>query len=990
MIRAAAWAGANPGEQRRGESRIATPDRASRDVDGRLQRMKSMLNSLLEGLQSATAAEKTSRPAKDPGRLRQTLGEGVAELGYRQEISDREERAASRSELRRSQWSRQGSASPGSGKDKVMAFQGSRLDNVAIKRPWRSERQASPAGSDELQTDVVAEALRDLNSCDSIAALERAVYDLAEAVEGLRSESVNETVLRPLERLVTELRHSLALTDPPKPTRGAEPKVARLDAEAGRPAMDHDAFHRIEQQTNKVRDLFAANVERAKAVEPLQRRLRAESSERHRATVPGGGAFRDDERAFTKIEEKLEAIAANIEEVTAQSRDQSRYDALSERIDEVRQELTMRIAEAWLSPDTKPLEDLLHGLSEKLENAQNSPAAKRTLESLERQVTDLSEQFERANAQLPSLASIEMAIGDLFTELERTRQVALDVAERAARNVLNEASADGALNSEISQEIQRLRTFHDDANRRTLSTLTTIHDVLAKLVGRLAVVEEELSEHKPSRGDAASRSSSTYIPPQQRELGDLTSERISQGTVAKRAEGKTRVDGKTSAIPVSELEDPATVSVERFRDADLRDTDLTLAAHRAAQAAVADITQRQANVAGAPAKSAGLVRRVCNVLKRSLILSLAAGFIVLGAYVLANDAGPRQSINLASNTNAVATESRPRDPPALQASTSPPQISAEVASAVPQSPPRHSPQLSQAASPSSQSSAPLTESARPPASDSERIAEAFPARQTSGAPTEPVSPPEAAVPSSIPQPGMTNTATKQSVEPGTTAAAAKRRHFSANPPHDLRVAAEGGDSGAQFTLATYYAQSHDLAAAARWYRAAAAQGRALAQFRLGLFYQDGLGIRRDLEQASSWYLKAAKQGNVSAMYNLALLAANDKPDYSTAARWFKKAAEYGLHNGQYNFAVLLAYGLGVKRDLVSSYAWFAIAAAQGDHGAAAKRDAVGAKLDSAQRSAANALVAAFHPKTPDPSANEVPRRDAAISTPSHESAFVTK
>ncbi|MGC1368768.1 MAG: hypothetical protein WA831_02860 [Methylovirgula sp.] len=765
-------------------------------------------------------------------------------------------------------------------------------------------------------------------------------------------------MLRPLERLVTELRHSLALTDPPKRPKGAEPKVARHDAESGRPKMDHDALHRIEQQTNKVRDLFAANVERAK-VEPLQRRPHADG-DRQRAAAASGGVLHDDVRAFAKIEEKLEAIAANVEEVTAQSRDQSRYDALSERIDEVRQELTTRIAEAWLSPDTKPLEELLHGLSDKLESVQYSPAAKRALQSLERQVADLSERFERANAQLPSLASIEMAIGDLFTELERTREVALDAAERAARNVLNEASADGALNVEISREIEKLRTFHDDAERRTLSTLMTIHDVLAKLVDRLAVVEEGLSErHKLPQG-------------------------------VKRAEGRARVDGTTGAIPVSELEDPATLSIDRFREGEsgeapagrLRGNDLTFAAHRAAQAAVAESIQRQAGVGG------GLVRRVCNVLKRSMVLSLATGFIVLGAYMLANDAGPHHSINLASNTQTVAVESRPRDPPVPQASTPPPQTTPQVPPAIPQSP-QHSARLAPAASPSSESSGAPTEGSGPPAPDSEQVAEASPPQQTSGANQEPFAAAAAAVPPSAAQPSNTNA--EQSAEPGTTVPAAKQKRVSANPPRDLRVAAEGGNSAAQFALATYYARSHNLAAAAQWYQAAAARGLAPAQFRLGLFYQDGLGISRDLDQASLWYLKAAEQGNVSAMYNLALLAASGKPDYVTAARWFKGAAEYGLHNGQYNFAVLLAYGLGVKRDLVSSYAWFAIAAAQGDHGAAEKRDEVGAKLNSKQLSSANSLVASFRPKTPDPSANEVPRgADLAISTPSHESASITK
>jgi localization factor PodJL len=189
---------------------------------------------------------------------------------------------------------------------------------------------------------------------------------------------------------------------------------------------------------------------------------------------------------------------------------------------------------------------------------------------------------------------------------------------------------------------------------------------------------------------------------------------------------------------------------------------------------------------------------------------------------------------------------------------------------------------------------------------------------------------------------------------------------SRNPPS----AVESDDAAAEFAVGTYYARRQDMAAAARWYQKAAARGLPAAQFRLGYYYQNGRGVPRDPGQANFWYLKAAEQGNVGAMYNLALLAANGKPDYATAARWFKRAAEYGLRNSQYNFAVLLAQGLGIPRDLISSYAWFAIAAEQGDQGAAEKRDEIGTRLNSDQLAAAKVFVASFHARTPDVSANE--------------------
>ena len=54
------------------------------------------------------------------------------------------------------------------------------------------------------------------------------------------------------------------------------------------------------------------------------------------------------------------------------------------------------------------------------------------------------------------------------------------------------------------------------------------------------------------------------------------------------------------------------------------------------------------------------------------------------------------------------------------------------------------------------------------------------------------------------------------------------------------------------------------ATAAEWYRKAADQGDADAQYKLGLFYENGYGVTQDKEQAMQWYKKAAEQGNESA------------------------------------------------------------------------------------------------------------------------------
>ncbi len=50
-----------------------------------------------------------------------------------------------------------------------------------------------------------------------------------------------------------------------------------------------------------------------------------------------------------------------------------------------------------------------------------------------------------------------------------------------------------------------------------------------------------------------------------------------------------------------------------------------------------------------------------------------------------------------------------------------------------------------------------------------------------------------------------------------------------------------------------------------WYRKAAEQGYAEAQFRLGLAYGAGVGVPENLLLAVIWFSKAAAQGHVNAM-----------------------------------------------------------------------------------------------------------------------------
>ena len=84
--------------------------------------------------------------------------------------------------------------------------------------------------------------------------------------------------------------------------------------------------------------------------------------------------------------------------------------------------------------------------------------------------------------------------------------------------------------------------------------------------------------------------------------------------------------------------------------------------------------------------------------------------------------------------------------------------------------------------------------------------------------------------------------------------------------------AEQGDSEAQYSLATMYADGdgveQDNAKAVHWYQRAAHQGDSNAQYNLGVMYAHGRGVQKDNNKAHQWYFKAAEQGDLDAQHYL--------------------------------------------------------------------------------------------------------------------------
>lgn len=117
------------------------------------------------------------------------------------------------------------------------------------------------------------------------------------------------------------------------------------------------------------------------------------------------------------------------------------------------------------------------------------------------------------------------------------------------------------------------------------------------------------------------------------------------------------------------------------------------------------------------------------------------------------------------------------------------------------------------------------------------------------------------------------------------------------------------------------------------YRDAATNDKnALAQFSLGLFYQNGWGRASDKTAACQWFEKAA-QGGIPAAQHLTGICFEEgshRPaDPAQAALWYQKAAQAGHLNSYCHLGNLMMIGNGIAKDPEKALALCHPAALQG-------------------------------------------------------------
>ncbi len=140
----------------------------------------------------------------------------------------------------------------------------------------------------------------------------------------------------------------------------------------------------------------------------------------------------------------------------------------------------------------------------------------------------------------------------------------------------------------------------------------------------------------------------------------------------------------------------------------------------------------------------------------------------------------------------------------------------------------------------------------------------------------------------------------------------------------------------------------------------AMRGDAEAQYYLGrLYYYEELGLRRNYRSSARWFRRAADQGHAAAQYKLGGMYFSGRgvpPDDRLAIRWWRHAAEQGHGESQNNLGALFANGRGVPRNMVAAYALQALALANGNELAAENLRAKEAVMTAADLEAAKRLA----------------------------------
>jgi TPR repeat protein len=127
----------------------------------------------------------------------------------------------------------------------------------------------------------------------------------------------------------------------------------------------------------------------------------------------------------------------------------------------------------------------------------------------------------------------------------------------------------------------------------------------------------------------------------------------------------------------------------------------------------------------------------------------------------------------------------------------------------------------------------------------------------------------------------------------------------------------------------------------------------------------GAGVEKDPEAAVKWFRKAAEQGNAEAQFNLGYCYCKGQgvaKDAIDGMYWLRRAAEQNNSQAQLNLGVCYAMGDGTPKDLVEACKWMLLASWQGEEKAKVGVNKMTEVLSKEDFARAQTLAKEFKPR----------------------------
>ncbi len=748
-----------------------------------------------------------------------------------------------------------------------------------IADEMQSLRKASAKNTNtpliELRRDIqeLARAMADLAPRRTLESLESTVDALARKVDRSATSRQDSRAAQSVLAALDEIRTAISTVRPAESFVSVEGDLNALSNKLdviNAKSIDGTTIARIQNQIQEVRDLLS----NALPSEMLQ-----------------------------NVVAQIETIAAKVEQVASPDDSGMRnvVGSLERRIDMLAERIE---SGAHMTPGTEALDRInsrLDTLQSALDRAENPMGLEDTMRTV-------VERLDASEAKLSGLSTIERGITDLSAQFDKARASAMEVAERAAKTALRELQA-----ARMMPQQPAPPTPEEQAASAAAKPLA------GDAPPSRAVVAQESQPRFTRAAPATVKLSSDQISTDGMPA-DFPLEPGSGTPRSRPTPVQQRIAQSEAAV--------ADITPRHAGEGNQRTSDFIAAARRAAQAAAIESTdQSEAK------RTKGALQGVFSTGRKAILLGLVVAMIGFSA-VRFFDVSLLTSL-VSNEVPAPVTEAPAKETPLIpdvapaplqpvmpdQRSLLPGMIDPTAALA----PASGNINATISSSILSQHPDPaiITNSAQPQRKIQQQT--------VSVAPTAPVTSPTAG-----PQ-----VATAGELPAGIGNAALRTAATNGDPDAAFEIA-ERYLAGRGVTTDVAEAMKWFERAVAKGSAVAAFRLGMAFEKGLGVPKDRARARTNYVLAANSGHLKAMH--NLAVM-TVEEPAADKKADYSTAIPWFRKAGEHGLRDSQYNLGVLYARGLGVPQNLAESYRWFALAANQGDADAAKKRDDVGARLD---------------------------------------------